>query len=498
MPYLSLMRRLGLCVLFAVVAGCTDGDDGGEPVVDDAFELEVDSDLRVAHGGTALLWIRVVQGGTSAEPVRVTFAGTAGVSGEPTEVSPRSAENAMLINAPLTAGRGDVTATVHATRGAAKRSAPVRLIVHGPPGTLDPSFGFGEFAFLPQTVLIQPDNKTVLVGELNGDVAVQRYAANGAPDLFGDNGLMLFPIRSERDEAADVAVQPDGKLVVAGSSVLANSTDTMIARLTSEGALDPSFGIGGKVVIDLGGNDVARAVEVLADGKILVAAATTQDVVMLRLDAAGTPDPTYGDRGRIAFRIDEVGSLSDMRIQPNGRVVIAGVRRMIGGGRAIFILRILATGSPDPEFGSQGRVEFNPRGFVDETLSMSELALAPDGAILVCGSSSARGFVARRLPNGMPDPSFGGGSVSIHTTESVQSVDERDDGIFVVGFRDPDYGAYIASLRRTGGLNSLFGDGGFVRAELPGGSVRAAFSADGRVVIAGGTTTAQRIKRFWR
>src|SRR5436190_3170372 len=131
------------------------------------------------------------------------------------------------------------------------------------PGDLDPTFGtggvvttdFGGRGDAALAVAVQPDGKLVAVGNssasgvFNVDFALARYTSNGAPDpVFGSGGVVLSDFGSTIDAASDVIVQPDGKLVVDGTS----SRDFAVARYNSDGSLDPSFGSGGLVTTDFG------------------------------------------------------------------------------------------------------------------------------------------------------------------------------------------------------------------------------------------------------
>lgn len=154
-------------------------------------------------------------------------------------------------------------------------------------GLLDPSFGLGgksqggatEYPQGAKGLAVQPDGKTVVVGPGAGNFGIARIQANGSYDpSFGTNGN--FPIGfGGNDTANAVVLQPDGKIVVAGT----DGDGFAIARLTPGGALDPTFGTGGRATVNFAGVDVAHGLALQPDGKIVVVGATGSDFAIARL-----------------------------------------------------------------------------------------------------------------------------------------------------------------------------------------------------------------------
>ena len=151
---------------------------------------------------------------------------------------------------------------------------------------------------MPARVAIQPDGKIVAAGYSdaggNRDFALVRYNADGSLDTtFGGGGKVLtdFGAASD-DDAVRVALQPDGKIVVAGYSERPRHCDFALVRYNADGSLDPSFGAGGKVLTDLGdsSDDDGRAVAIQPDGKIVAAgSATTAAATTTSRSPATTP-----------------------------------------------------------------------------------------------------------------------------------------------------------------------------------------------------------------
>jgi len=181
--------------------------------------------------------------------------------------------------------------------------AVVRLLSDG---SLDPTFDGDGKAILDlgaedsgYGAALQADGKIVVAGEVftpgNRDAIVVRTTGSGALDsTFDSDGVVSVGFGNNFEQFDDVAIQPDGKIVVAGNSGAAGVYDFIVGRLLPDGSLDPAFD-GGGVILDFGGDDRARAVAVQADGKILAAGETDGDWAILRLTDADTNSPPVLD-----------------------------------------------------------------------------------------------------------------------------------------------------------------------------------------------------------
>jgi uncharacterized delta-60 repeat protein len=177
-------------------------------------------------------------------------------------------------------------------------------------GSLDSAFGlngivttsFGNYAGAV-SVAIQPDGKIVAVGQSGSsgdwDISVARYTITGTLDLgFGTAGVVVTPIGSSADYGSAVAVQSDGKIVVAGGSSNGNDDDFAVVRYSPTGALDTLFGVGGIVVTPIGlGDDSGFSVALQSDGKIVVAGSsyghTDNDFAIVRYLASSLTEFVY-------------------------------------------------------------------------------------------------------------------------------------------------------------------------------------------------------------
>lgn len=311
---------------------------------------------------------------------------------------------------------------------------------------LDPSFGNGgkvttDFGGNDRalSVMGQPDGKIVIVGSTNNQAAIARYNSDGSLDVtFGSGGKVTSPnlLMAIDLNIKPGALQPDGKIVLAGRNA---TNDFMIERRDVNGALDPGFGNGGVVTFEFGSGsaDLAKAVAVQADGKIVVAGTTNfgtmnAGIGIVRFNADGVVDAGFGRSGRT---IVDSASVDDPRIvafQADGKTLVAGV---VGSSRPTLV-RLNADGSIDTDFGINGTVTFTHSG------GGYDLSLQRDGKIVVIGEGLVRVTV-----NGSPDTSFNGpsGSIGVPSTE-LQTVALRADGMILAGGRafiggnDGDFG----------------------------------------------------------
>jgi uncharacterized delta-60 repeat protein len=307
-----------------------------------------------------------------------------------------------------------------------------------PDGTLDPDFGSGGTVVTPvvagddlaYALALQPDGKIVVAGQAsNGsdlDVAVLRYLSDGSLDTaFDGDGIVTTAIGPGDDMAYGLAVQPDGKIVVTGeASTACCGQDTAVLRYLDDGSLDPDFGGGsGMTWVAVGpGDSYGGAVAVQADGKIVVAGAGTfdggdLDFAVFRLLPDGLIDASFGAGGTA---ITEFSTADDkpwsLGLQPDGKIVVAGTQRDDGNGN-FALARYLDDGSLDSSFGGDGTV-VSAITISQDVLLSGTLLLQPDGKIVVGGStvqSSSVFAVARYLADGSLDASFDGDGVAVLT-----------------------------------------------------------------------------------
>jgi uncharacterized delta-60 repeat protein len=266
-----------------------------------------------------------------------------------------------------------------------------------------------------QGVALQADGKIVVAGYAqisasNKLFAVARFNGNGSLDSsFNGSGKLTFTFGAgtRDDEARGVTVQPDGRIVVVGFTQSSpGNNDFAIARLNSNGTFDVGFNGNGRQVVsfDLGGgrNDTARAVALQADGKIVVAGvaerlAPNYDFAVVRLNTNGTLDPTFNGTGKTTVAFDLGGGNDDeantVSVQPNGKIVVAGFAEVSSPNYDFGVARLNANGSLDSSFNQTGK-QVVPFGLgsgsnQDEAFAV---AIQPDGKILAAGIAQRAGL----------------------------------------------------------------------------------------------------------
>ena len=390
--------------------------------------------------------------------------------------------------------------------------------------------------------------------------------ASDLDPTFGVGGRVTADLLGSADDRAraGVAVQADGKLVVAGTTTPTNAyvpgtfgiaafPDFAVARFNADGTLDPTFGDGGRVVVDFGPTadafgragrryDVAEDVAVAPDGTVVVVGRSSlgydpdgrdADVAVLRLDRAGRPVAGGGklllDLGAAGRPTTEVAR--GVAVAPDGSAYLAATT---GGATPLAfdpaspppvpttapaLLRLTPGGALDPAFGAAGvaTVDLGPGDGRADDVAID----AAGRAVVAGGSRDAAGrwdtAVARFLPNGTPDPTFGGGdgatidalafrTSSTHTTggdDRATSVALDAQGRIVVAGPTGRAGeGVVARYTAAGALDSTFGTAPPAPdlspdrpAALPGGRLLNLYVSadltvlaqpDGKLLVAGG------------
>jgi uncharacterized delta-60 repeat protein len=372
-------------------------------------------------------------------------------------------------------------------------------------GDLDPSFGTGGKATtvfpvgsFATAVAVQDDGKIVVVGAAagpseSGEFAVARYEADGSlDDTFGDGGTVTTPIAGgDGDEARSVAIQRNGRIVVAGTD---SWRKFAVVRYRPGGRLDDSFGGDGIVRTNFtSGDDVAWDVAIQRDGKIVAAGAAgfgQEGFQLARYRRDGRLDPTFGSGGTVVTGYKGANARS-VALQSNGRIVVAGYNK-----QWLAVARYRPDGRLDRSFSGDGMI-----GVVYGILGHA-VALQPDGRIVVAGGYDYDHFgFARFHRNGAPDDTFGGDGV-VH--RKVEGGDEQSANGLVIQpggrivatgyagpheFGDPTVFRFVLiRCLRDGRLDRSFGDSGKVETFFQGGAFAhgAAADADGRIVVVGG------------
>ena len=375
----------------------------------------------------------------------------------------------------------------------------------GVDGRVSTAVGHGE----AEAVLVQPDGGIVTAGHrgVNGgiDFALTRHDPNGNLDVgFGDGGIVTTDLGSLDDEALDAALLPDGGFVLVGRTDGPGfNRNFAVVRYHADGSLDTTFGNSGIVTTDFGGQvDQANAVAVQPDGKIVVAglAARTgpfgadNDVALVRYLADGTLDTSFGGDGIVTT---DLGTRTDVGravvVQSDGRIVVAGT-----ADDDVALVRYTDTGEVDTSFGRDGVTitDFGSDDFANG------VALMADGRILVAGHTLGAGLnidfaLARYSADGALDHSFGSDGI---VTTDVGGGDDFAEGltvdangrVVVVGRATSSTILDMAVVRydSEGTLDAGFGENGLVTVDFHGKGEfgqDVAVQSDGKIVAAGYT-----------
>ena len=409
------------------------------------------------------------------------------------------------------------------------------------PGSLDTCFGSngkvttslnnGTGSSWASDIAIQTDGKIVIAATSNSsstntagrDFYVLRYNSDGLIDSsFGSGGVarIAFTKNSDDENPQALAIQSDGKIIVAGyAPIKGNTYGFAVARLTSNGSLDTSFGSGGKVFFNFQNNvsALARGVTIQANGYIVVAGESKTSFALARLTPSGAFDPGFNGTGKVTVSTANTtagaGGAYDVTIQQvsvnqiiQEKIVAAGIRPSAGVDRDIAVLRFNPNGSLDSSFGTGGKVFTNFTGYSDQAKAV---AIDANNNIVVAGhtltdSTNGQLFaLVRYTENGQLDASFGSGGKVAAGDPGYRNAFfghglaiQADGRIVASGHVELPLGAYadfaVARFNVDGTLDTTFGTGGsgIVLTDFYGDNDHAwgglALQADGRIVAVGG------------
>jgi uncharacterized delta-60 repeat protein len=387
------------------------------------------------------------------------------------------------------------------------------------PGDLDPTFGgaFGRY-FINQeanefdaanAVARQPDGKLVIAGTCgsgtSADICVLRRNVNGSADVgFGyAQGASRITASPGADKAVGIALQADGKIVVAGSCVAFSIRSFCITRLLADGTLDATFGNNGVVNQVVGAGDAdPRALVIQPDGKIIVGGScfdgTFNTLCATRFLPGGAFDNSFGIQGRRFFPTASELRGHAVALQSDGNILIAG---SCLNGASMCVGRLTTSGSIDNSFGVTG-IAAASNGNADGAYGV---LVQPDGKILLAGTcplSGVSAYCIARLDNsGNPDIEFGfpvgayrlarytfGSALTILSSIALQS----DGRIVVAGTclsTTPDF--CLARLNDNGSLDQSFGISGVVKTNVIDDAdfaLAMLIQPDGKIVVVGQCT----------
>ena len=391
------------------------------------------------------------------------------------------------------------------------------------PGELDAAFGENGLATFSygsgRAVAQQPDGKLLIAVGDRPNFQVLRLNADGTRDSsFGSSGIASVDLAG-KDQAADLALMPDGKIVVVGTANASGADSKFaVARLNENGTLDGSFDGDGRVLIDTGHSwQQLLGVISTTEGSIVVVGTRwgqeTHDMVFMRLLNDGALDPTFGDSpGAMVVDTGINEQANDLIQMPDGKYLACGlaeIDELVYVGTMLAV-RLNQDGSLDRAFGMDGiaRLETAARGYPSAAEACVALA---DGTIVLAGwelREPGRGatLLVRLRSDGVRDTARwndGMSALELGRGSAAHAIVSLDDDLAISGFRDfhtmwdlPLRDSYVARIDGVSGrLDDAFGHDGATILDFSHDSLVATEAAltglirqaDGKLVAVGGT-----------
>jgi len=358
-------------------------------------------------------------------------------------------------------------------------------------------------------IAIQSDGKILVAGYSffsanNNDFSVVRYNADGSLDnTFDSDGKVTTTFGvGTNDQATAIAIQSDGKILVAGYSNQGGNFDFAVVRYNANGSLDNTFDTDGKVTTVIGADhDYVRGIAIQSDGKIVVVGdyyvgINNDDIALVRYNANGSLDNTFDSDGKVTTIMgSDLDGAKSIELQSDGKIVVGGFS-VVGGNQDFAVLRFNANGSLDLTFDTDG-MAITPIGTGDD--SGNSIAIQSDGKILLVGESavgSNENFGAIRYnTNGSLDLTFDtDGKVTTafgSANDKANSVALLSDGkIVMVGNSNngSNNDFAVARYNSNGSLDLSFDTDGKVTTAIGAGAdvaTSGAIQSDNKIVVAG-------------
>ncbi|WP_299979924.1 DUF4347 domain-containing protein [uncultured Pseudoteredinibacter sp.] len=347
--------------------------------------------------------------------------------------------------------------------------------------------------------LVQADGKVLVMGyanDTNWDYLLSRYNSDGTPDeSFGTDGVVRLDLGSASEQGFAVTVQADGKIILVGSRPGLNSLgndytdDVVVARLNDDGSLDSSFGSSGYTQVDFAdADDYARDVIVQPDGSIIVVGEAGRDVGVIKLDSTGLLDPSFGNGGKLSIDVSGNTDLAKAVTRlADGSLVIVG--HSIDTSYDFLMINLSQDGSAGPNFNIV-RDDLGTNS-IDAFYSVIQQS---DGKIVVAGSSTLSGYynstLVRANLDGSFDSSFGNNGVAneptLFSSDYAKDVKVLPDGSYITaGWIGNDFS--VVKYTSSGALDTSFANGGVYKSPIGGYSVAEAVEVlpDGSIIVIG-------------
>lgn len=363
---------------------------------------------------------------------------------------------------------------------------------YNPDGSPDSSFSqdgkltteFGGLSNHGYAVAIQADGKIVVAGNSVNLLAMARYFPDGSPDsTFNGTGKKLITLGTSVLAKAMV-IQPNGKILVA----VYNQHFTLVS-LHANGTPDNDFSGDGIQVTDFGISwSVPESIALQNDGKIVVAGNGVGNMLVARYNTDGELDNSFSGDGYVMQRINMDSRLGSLVVQPNGKILAGGTTTLAyvpsGFEQFYLAIRFNSDGSPDNNFDGDGILTGHQP--VIERTRYEAVAVQSDGKVIAGGYlESGLAIVARYRDNGVLDSSFsndGIQTIAVPQRGNLRAVAIQPDGkIYASGTN------YLLRLNSTGSIDSSFSGDGIILTEAGISLQCLALQPDGKIIVAGGT-----------
>lgn len=353
-------------------------------------------------------------------------------------------------------------------------------------------------------MVLEEDGTIVLVGgtnvDLNEHIAVAVLNPDGSLDVnFDADGTEVTNLGTSFDETSShVAIGSDDKIIVVGTANDGTTSFLALVRYNADGSLDTSFSADGFVFLDSGSTlDQGKAVAIQSDGKIIIAGTNGSDVLVARYDTDGNLDTTFGTGGIVTTSASSGTDIADaIAIQPDGKIVIGGTSNLDSADEDFLLIRYNDDGSLDTDFSDDGIVTTDLGGTPTEGITGA--AIESDGTIVTEGTSGTALTVVAYTSTGDLDTSFSDdGVVQLEENSIGNDLALESDGSIVIAGAvqtddSTDLEAAVVVLNTDGSLDTDFGTDGIVTVDLEADEddqfTAVVIQENGEIIAGGGAT----------
>ncbi len=355
-----------------------------------------------------------------------------------------------------------------------------------------------------QAIGLQSDGTIVAAGNAqidnNAEIGIARYTTSGQLDLtYGNNGFVTTILGTTQVNANALLIDSNNNSVIVGSGIVNGVSELLIARFDTSGNLDNTFGTGGTTFTAFGDGANGNGLVMQDDGSLVVAGAVvvngTPEILVARYTSDGILDTSFGSNGSTIVEVGNISASNAIAIQSNQQIITGGFS-VINGLQSFVLVRLNTDGSLDSNFGNNGVVS-TPTGLGDEAYS---LVLQSNGQIIVGGSSGNNFGLVRYNADGSVDTSFGNNGIVIQPIGSYAQINgialQENGQIIAAGFSDSYFA--VARFNTDGSIDTNFGSVGYVTTVLagPDAAQGVVIQSDGQIVAAGSAGSNYGLARY--